>query len=136
MRKFLRFFLILLVVLYFGVGWFAYGQAAAVPCEVWIEESKNTPSSWTLGEKADWNPADYFIDNYEEVTIYADNGEIELASWWVENDLSNPSLSEISLHSLRYSLVFTGSSPFDFLIEFKAVLRNEELAIPAISTGY
>ena len=101
MRKFLTFFLILLVVIYFGVGWFAYGQAAAVPCEVWIEESNNRPDNWSLGEKADWNPVDYFIDNYEDVTIYADNGEIELASWWVENDLSNPTI--IFLHGLTSS---------------------------------
>ena len=57
--------------------------------------------NWSLGEKADWNPSDYFIDNFEEVTIYADNGEIELASWWVENDLSNPTI--IFLHGLTSS---------------------------------
>ena len=101
MRKYLTFFLILLVVMYFGVGWFAYGQAAAAPCEVWIEESNNRPNNWSLGEKADWNPTDYFVDNFEEVTIYADNGEIELASWWVENDLSNPTI--ILLHGLTSS---------------------------------
>ena len=101
MRKFLPFFLILLVVIYFGVGWFAYGQAAAAPCEVWIEESNNRPNNWSLGEKADWNPTDYFVDNFEEVTIYADNGEIEIASWWVENNLSNPTI--ILLHGLTSS---------------------------------
>ena len=39
--------------------------------------------------------------DYEEVTILADNGEIELNSWWVENDLSNPTI--ILLHGLTSS---------------------------------
>ena len=69
-KKFLTFFVVLLVVIYFGVGWFAYGQAASVPCEVWYEEANNTPSNWSLGTKADWDPSDYFIDGYEEVTIF------------------------------------------------------------------
>ena len=72
-KKFLTFFVVLLVVIYFGVGWFAYGQAASVPCGVWYEESNNTPSNWSLGTKADWDPSDYFIDSYEEVTILADS---------------------------------------------------------------
>ena len=41
-KKFLAFFLVLLVAIYFGVGWFAYGQAASVPCDVWYEEANNT----------------------------------------------------------------------------------------------
>ena len=41
-KKFLVFFLVLLVGIYFGVGWFAYGQAASVPCDVWYEEANNT----------------------------------------------------------------------------------------------
>ena len=77
MKKFIVFFAIIAVVVYFGVGWFAYGQAASVSCEVWFEEANNDPSNYTLGQKADWNPSDYFIENYEEVSIFADSGEIE-----------------------------------------------------------
>ena len=72
-----------------------------MPCEIWIEEIDNKPENWSLGSKADWNPAEYFITDYEEVTILADNGEIELSSWWVENDLSNPTI--ILLHGLTSS---------------------------------
>ena len=101
MKKFLAFFVVVLVGIYFGVGWFAYGQAASVPCEVWHEEANNTPSNWSLGTKADWDPSDYFISSYEEVTILADDGEIELNSWWVENDLSQPTI--IFLHGVTSS---------------------------------
>ncbi len=101
MKKFLAFFLVLLVGVYFGIGWFAYGQAASVPCNVWYVEANNTPSNWSLGTKADWDPSDYFISNYEEVTILADDGEIELSSWWVENDLSQPTI--ILLHGVTSS---------------------------------
>ena len=92
MKKFIVFFSLIAVVVYFGVGWYAYGQAASVTCEVWFEEANNNPSNYTLGQKADWNPSDYFIENYEEVSIFADSGEIELKSWWVENDLSKPTV--------------------------------------------
>ncbi len=101
MKKFLAFFLVLLVGVYFGIGWFAYGQAASVPCEVWFGEANNDPSYYTLGQKATWNPSEYFIENYEEVSIFADSGEIELKSWWVENDLSKPTV--IFLHGLTSS---------------------------------
>ena len=101
MKKFLAFFVVLLVGIYFGVGWFAYGQAASVPCDVWYEEANNTPSNWSLGTKADWDPSDYFVGSYEEVTILADDGEIELSSWWVENDLSQPTI--ILLHGVTSS---------------------------------
>ena len=101
MKKFLAFFLVLLIGVYFGIGWFAYGQAASVTCEVWFEEANNSPDSYSLGQKANWNPSDYFVDNYEEVIIYADSGEIELKSWWVENDLSKPTV--IFLHGVTSS---------------------------------
>ncbi len=101
MKKFIVFFAMIAVVVYFGVGWFAYGQAASVSCEVWFEEANNDPSNYTLGQKADWNPSDYFIENYEEVSIFADSGEIELKSWWVENDLSKPTV--IFLHGVTSS---------------------------------
>jgi len=101
LKKFIVFFAIIAVVVYFGVGWFAYGQAASVSCEVWFEEANNDPSNYTLGQKADWNPSDYFIENYEEVSIFADSGEIELKSWWVENDLSKPTV--IFLHGVTSS---------------------------------
>ena len=101
MKKFIVFFSLIAVVVYFGVGWYAYGQAASVTCEVWFEEANNNPSNYTLGQKADWNPSDYFIENYEEVSIFADSGEIELKSWWVENDLSKPTV--IFLHGVTSS---------------------------------
>ena len=101
MKKFIVFFSLIAVVAYFGVGWFAYGQAASVTCEVWFEEANNNPSNYTLGQKADWNPSEYFIQNYEEVSIFADSGEIELKSWWVENDLSKPTV--IFLHGVTSS---------------------------------
>ena len=78
-----------------------FGIAASVPCEVWVEEAGNTPDNWSLGDKANWNPSEYFIKDYEEVTILAENGEIELKSWWVENNLSNPTI--ILLHGLTSS---------------------------------
>jgi len=101
LKKFIVFFSLIAVVVYFGVGWYAYGQAASVTCEVWFEEANNNPSNYTLGQKADWNPSDYFIENYEEVSIFADSGEIELKSWWVENDLSKPTV--IFLHGVTSS---------------------------------
>lgn len=101
MKKFLAFFLVLLIGVYFGIGWFAYGQTASVTCEVWFEEANNSPDNYTLGQKANWNPSDYYVDNYEEVIIYADSGEIELKSWWVENDLSKPTV--IFLHGVTSS---------------------------------
>ena len=100
-KKFLVFLLALLIGGYFGVGYYVFGIAASVPCEVWIEEAENKPDNWSLGEKADWDPSDYFIENYKEVSIFADDGEIELKSWWVENDLSNPTI--ILLHGLTSS---------------------------------
>jgi dipeptidyl aminopeptidase/acylaminoacyl peptidase len=101
LKKFLAFFLVLLIGVYFGIGWFAYGQAASVTCEVWFEEANNSPDNYTLGQKANWNPSDYYVDNYEEVIIYADSGEVELKSWWVENDLSKPTV--IFLHGVTSS---------------------------------
>ena len=100
-KKFLVFLLALLIGGYFGVGYYVFGIAASVPCEVWIEEAKNKPDNWSLGDKADWDPSDYFIENYKEVSIFADDGEIELKSWWVENNLSNPTI--ILLHGLTSS---------------------------------
>lgn len=100
-KKFLVFLLVLLVGGYFGVGYYVFGIAASVPCEVWIEEAENKPDNWSLGDKADWDPSDYFIENYKEVSIFADDGEIELKSWWVENNLSNPTI--ILLHGLTSS---------------------------------
>lgn len=100
-KKFLVFLLVLLVGGYFGVGYYVFGIAASVPCEVWIEEAENKPDNWSLGDKADWDPSDYFIENYREVSIFADDGEIELKSWWVENNLSNPTI--ILLHGLTSS---------------------------------
>ena len=100
-KKFLVFLLALLIGGYFGVGYYVFGIAASVPCEVWIEEAENKPDNWSLGDKADWDPSDYFIENYKEVSIFADDGEIELKSWWVENDLSNPTI--ILLHGLTSS---------------------------------
>ena len=100
-KKFLVFLLALLIGGYFGVGYYVFGIAASVPCEVWIEEAENRPDNWSLGDKADWDPSDYFIKNYKEVSIFADDGEIELKSWWVENNLSNPTI--ILLHGLTSS---------------------------------
>ena len=100
-KKFLVVLLALLIGGYFGIGYYVFGIAASVPCEVWIEEAENRPDNWSLGDKADWDPADYFIENYEEVSIFADDGEIELKSWWVENNLSNPTI--ILLHGLTSS---------------------------------
>ena len=100
-KKFLVFLLVLLIGGYFGVGYYVFGIAASVPCEVWIEEAENKPDNWSLGDKADWDPSDYFIENYREVSIFADDGEIELKSWWVENNLSNPTI--ILLHGLTSS---------------------------------
>ena len=100
-KKFLVFLLALLIGVYFGVGYYVFGIAASVPCEVWIEEAENRPDNWSLGDKADWDPSDYFIENYKEVSIFADDGEIELKSWWVENNLSNPTI--ILLHGLTSS---------------------------------
>ena len=100
-KKFLAFLLALIIGGYFGVGYYVFGIAASVPCEVWIEEAENKPDNWSLGEKADWDPSDYFIENYKEVSIFADDGEIELKSWWVENNLSNPTI--ILLHGLTSS---------------------------------
>ncbi len=100
-KKFLVFLLVLLIGGYFGVGYYVFGIAASVPCEVWIEEAENKPDNWSLGDKADWDPSDYFIENYTEVSIFADDGEIELKSWWVENNLSNPTI--ILLHGLTSS---------------------------------
>ena len=100
-KKFLVFLLALLIGGYFGVGYYVFGIAASVPCEVWIEEAENRPDNWSLGDKADWDPSDYFIENYKEVSIFADDGEIELKSWWVENNLSNPTI--ILLHGLTSS---------------------------------
>ena len=101
MKKFIVFFSLVAVVAYFGVGWFAYGQAASVTCEVWSGEANNNPSNYSLGQKADWNPSEYFVEDYEEVTIFADSGDIELKSWWVENDLSQPTI--ILLHGVTSS---------------------------------
>ena len=100
-KKFLVFFLVILIGGYFGIGYYVFGIAASVPCEVWVEEAGNKPDNWSLGNKADWNPSEYFIEDYKEVTIFADDGEIELKSWWVENNLSNPTI--ILLHGLTSS---------------------------------
>ena len=100
-KKFLAFFLVVIIGVYFGIGYYVFGIAASVPCEVWVEEAGNKPDNWSLGNKADWNPSEYFIEDYKEVTIFADDGEIELKSWWVENNLSNPTI--ILLHGLTSS---------------------------------
>ena len=123
-KKFLVFLLVLIIGGYFGVGYYVFGIAASVPCEVWIEEAENKPDNWSLGDKADWDPSDYFIENYKEVSIFADDGEIILNSWWVENNLSNPTI--IMLHGLTSSK----NSP-DILLPM-GMMNNSEFNLLAI----
>ena len=71
MRKFILFFLVILIVGYFGIGYYVYDSAASVPCEVYESEQNNTPSNFKIWEEYEdtINASEYFIDDYEDVTF-------------------------------------------------------------------
>ena len=69
MRKYILIFLTSVFVLYFGLGYYVYSQAVATTCSVYEPETNNSPDSFSLGEKASWDPSKYFVSDYEKVEI-------------------------------------------------------------------
>ena len=74
MRKYISIFLISISIIYFGLGYYVYSQAVATTCSVYEPEAKNAPDSFSLGEKANWNPSKYFVSDYEDVEIETEDG--------------------------------------------------------------
>ena len=102
MRKFILFFLVILIVGYFGIGYYVYDSAASVPCEVYESEQNNTPSNFRIWEEYEdtINASEYFIDKYEDVT-FPSTDDITLSAWWMEQNPGGPTV--IITHGLTSS---------------------------------
>ena len=107
MRKFILFFLVILIVGYFGIGYYVYDSAASVPCEVYESEQNNTPSSFKIWEEYEdtINASEYFIDDYEDVT-FPSTDDITLSAWWMEQNPGGPTV--IITHGLTSSKYSNG----------------------------
>ena len=97
MRKIIIGILFFIIIAYFGIGFYVYGESVAVPCAVVESEKENRPDNFTLGEKADWDPSKYFVQDYEAVLINT-NDDVVLSGWWMETDKN--ALTIIGLHGV------------------------------------
>ena len=97
MRKIIIGILFFIIIAYFGIGFYVYGESVAVPCAVVESEKENRPDNFTLGEKADWDPSKYFVQDYETVLINT-NDDVVLSGWWMETDKNAPTI--IGLHGV------------------------------------
>ena len=97
MRKIIIGILFFIIIAYFGIGFYVYGESVAVPCAVVESEKENRPDNFSLGEKADWDPSEYFVQDYETVLIYT-NDDVVLSGWWMETDKNAPTI--IGLHGV------------------------------------
>ena len=97
MRKVIVGILFFIIIAYFGIGFYVYGESVAVPCAVVESEKENRPDNFTLGEKADWDPSKYFVQDYETVLINT-NDDVVLSGWWMETDKNAPTI--IGLHGV------------------------------------
>ena len=115
-KKFLIFFLLLIVGVYFGAGYYVYDVAASVPCSVWEGEQTNTPSNFEVYEdyKETINASDYFIDSYENVS-FPSTDDVIISAWWMEQNPGGPTvIINHGLTSSKYScLLYTSPSPRD-----------------------
>ena len=53
-------------------------HSVAVPCSIVESEKDNRPDNFSLGEKADWDPSKYFVEDYETVLINTNDDVILL----------------------------------------------------------
>ena len=97
MRKIIIGVLFFVVIAYFGIGFYVYGESVAVPCSIVESEKDNRPDNFSLGEKADWDPSKYFVQDYETVLINT-NDDVVLSGWWMETDKNAPTV--IGLHGV------------------------------------
>ena len=97
MRKIIIGILFFIIIAYFGIGFYVYGESVAVPCAVVESEKENRPDNFTLGEKGDWDPSKYFVQDYETVLINT-NDDVVLSGWWMETDKNAPTI--IGLHGV------------------------------------
>ena len=97
MRKIIIGVLFFIIIAYFGIGYYVYGESVAVPCAVVESEKENRPDNFSLGEKADWDPSEYFVQDYETVLINT-NDDVVLSGWWMETDKNAPTI--IGLHGV------------------------------------
>ena len=96
MRKIIIGVLFFVVIAYFGIGFYVYGESVAVPCSIVESEKDNRPDNFSLGEKADWDPSKYFVQDYETVLINT-NDDVVLSGWWMETDKNAPTVIGLSL---------------------------------------
>ena len=97
MRKIIIGILFFIIIAYFGIGFYVYEESVAVPCAIVESEKENRPDNYTLGEKADWDPSKYFVQDYETVLINT-NDDVVLSGWWMETDKNAPTI--IGLHGV------------------------------------
>ena len=97
MRKVEVGLLFFIIIAYFGIGYYVYGESVAVPCAVVESEKENRPDNFSLGDKADWDPSEYFVQDYETVLINT-NDDVVLSGWWMETDKNAPTI--IGLHGV------------------------------------
>jgi hypothetical protein len=102
-KKLLYGFLILVVVGYFGVGYYVYDISATVPCAVWEGEQTNNPSNFSGWDEYDVNVSQYFVSSYETVSIDSTDNVV-LSGWWMENNPQGKTVLIIhGLTSSKYS---------------------------------
>lgn len=98
-------YLILIIVLvgYFGVGYYVYDVSGGVPCATWEGEKNNSPSSFSIPEEYSIDQTPFFIPSYENVSIESTDG-VTLSGWWMERNPGGPTVVVIhGLTSSKYS---------------------------------
>ena len=84
---------ILLFVLvggYFFAGYSVYSQAALVECAVPEVDQNNKPDNFSLSDKnVLWDPSEYFVNDYDIVSIEIPDENITLDSWWMDAQNNN-----------------------------------------------
>ena len=93
---------ILLLVLvggYFFAGYSVYSQAALVECAVPEVDQNNKPDNFSLSDKnVLWDPSEYFVNDYDIVSIEIPDENVTLDSWWMDAQNNNgPTVLVLSL---------------------------------------
>lgn len=94
--------LALLLAAYLGAGGYLYNQLAYIDPPN-ADSRANTPDNFkvTFEEYADFDPAPYFIPNYEDVSFPSRDADITLRGWYVETDPAAPVI--VLTHGIRAS---------------------------------
>ncbi len=123
------FLLVLIIVGYFGAGYYVYDIAASVPCAVWEGEQNNTPANFEIWEdyQDTINASDYFIDSYEDVS-FPSTDDVTISGWWMEQNPGGPTvIINHGLTSSKYSSGILLASGILYRNGFNVLIQKEYL---------